>query len=79
MIICRECEEELDTFNVLTDDIAVVYDKANTNLIANAPKLLKACKELLTYINASNEIRVIMYPQSIRFAENIINEAEEVI
>jgi len=25
MIICRECEEELDTFNVLTDDIDEWY------------------------------------------------------
>lgn len=40
-------------------------------------ELLEACKELLIYINGDNELKVIMYPQSIDFAKDTIKHAEE--
>lgn len=45
-------------------------------LIVSAPELLEACKELLTYINGDNELKTIMYPQSIDFAQQAIAKAE---
>ena len=49
--------------------------KANARLIAAAPELLKACEELLRYISADNEIKAIMYPQSLDYAKAIIAKA----
>lgn len=50
--------------------------EANARLIASAPDLLEACKELLTYIEADNELKVYMYPQSIDYARQTIAKAE---
>lgn len=54
-------------------------DVANAALIVRAVNahddLVKAVKELLTYIEADNQLKVVMYPQSIEFARNILKEA----
>jgi len=47
-------------------------------LIAAAPDLLRAVEELLLYIEADNELKVIMYPQSIEFARSARAKAKGV-
>ena len=50
--------------------------EANAALIAAAPDLLAACRELLIYIKADSETKALMYPQSIEFAKDAIKKAK---
>ena len=52
--------------------------EANARLFAASKDLLKACEELLLYIRADNELKVIMYPQSLEFAAHVIAKAKGV-
>ena len=65
---CPLCKKEIEIGNCL--------DVESMNKLNSHKDLLEACKEALKYINGDNEIKTIMYPQSIELIQQAINKAE---
>ena len=65
---CPLCKKEIEISNCL--------DVEAMNKLNSHKDLLEACKEALKYITGDNEIKTIMYPQSIELIQQAINKAE---
>ena len=62
----------------MSQDFKVIeaLNKQIARLKAERDNLLKACKELVLYIEGDNELKVAMYPQSVEFAKETILKSQ---